>query len=277
MKPFIIYTYDFDNGVGGIKVMHKLCDVLNNNGYEAYLMPIFINDEFSVCADYNTPLVTRDILNNIDNCIVIYPEGIKYNPLNAKNVVRWILGPANESDYTTYSATDIVYWYMDYYYVESVGQRDNQLMISELHTNIFKNTKLNRNGSCYAIRKGSPKVLVHPTDSYEIKYHDAGNLNLISNIFNTTEKFYCYDNYTFLSVQAAMCGCISIVIPDGIKTKEEWHTGYQFFQYGIAYGEDDIPRALETLPLLYKEIENTEQKMINQVIQFGNHCNERFI
>lgn len=276
-KPFIIYTYDYDPGIGGIKVMHKLCDLLNKAGYPSYLMPIYINDTFYVSDDYDTPLVTNEILADIDNAIVIYPEGIKYNPLNAKNVIRWILGPANEADYSTYSKTDVIYWYMDYYYVESLGQRENQLMISELHTDIFKNNHLDRNGNCYAIRKGSPEKLVHPADSYEIKYHDAGDLVKISNIFNTTEKFYCYDNYTFLSVQAAMCGCISIVIPDNTKTKEDWLSGSRFNQYGIAYGEDDIPRAIETLPLLYKEIKITEQNMINQVNQFINHCNERFI
>lgn len=276
MKPFIIYTYDFDPGIGGIKVMHKLCHLLNENGYPSYLMPIYIRDTFNVYANYNTPLITDEILNNLDDAIVIYPEGIRGNPLNAKNIVRWILGPALNDDYSTYAVDDLVYWYMDYYYVEEVGQRDNQLMISELHTDIFKNNQLNRIGSCYAIRKGSPKELVHPSDSHEIKYHDAGNLNKISDIFNTVEKFYCYDNYTFLAVQAAMCGCISIVIPDGNKTKEEWLMGSRFNKFGIAYGEDDIPRALETLPLLYKEIENTEQNMIEQIIQFGNHCNERF-
>jgi hypothetical protein len=32
MKPFVIYTYDYDPGVGGIKVMHKLCHLLNQIG-----------------------------------------------------------------------------------------------------------------------------------------------------------------------------------------------------------------------------------------------------
>ena len=58
---------------------------------------------------------SNEILADMDNAIVVYPEGIKYNPLSAKNVIRWILGPANEADYSTYSKTDVIYWYMDYY------------------------------------------------------------------------------------------------------------------------------------------------------------------
>ncbi len=82
MKPIVIYTYDFDMGVGGIKVMHKLCHLLNEMGYESYLMPIHLRNEFFTYYE-NTPIVTEEILNDIENCIVIYPEGIKYNPLNS--------------------------------------------------------------------------------------------------------------------------------------------------------------------------------------------------
>ena len=60
--------------------MHKLCDILNNNGYESYLMPIYLKEEFIVSAEYNTPIITQEILDDWDNCIIIYPEGIRYNP-----------------------------------------------------------------------------------------------------------------------------------------------------------------------------------------------------
>ena len=116
MDKFVIYTYDYSPGVGGIKVMHKLCDMLNANGVEAYLMPIHIRDDFYTCSDYNTPLITQEVFDDLDNAVVIYPEGIIGNPLNAKNVVRWILGPFDEQAAKTYSKSDLVYWYMDYYY-----------------------------------------------------------------------------------------------------------------------------------------------------------------
>jgi hypothetical protein len=276
-KPFIIYTYDYSPGVGGIKVMHKLCDLLNKNGYKSYLMPIHIREDFYVCDDYDTPLITQEILDDLDNAIVIYPEGIKHNPLNAKNIVRWILGPPRNEDIITYSKSDLIYWYMDYYYIESLGYKENILQISEFHDNIFKNIGNKRNGSCYSIRKANPKQLIHPNDSIFIPFNSAGDLTSLSELFNKTERFYCYDNYTFLHTQAAMCGCLSIVVPDGVKTKEEWLEGSPLHKYGIAYGEDDISRAIETLPLLFKEIENQKNKMVEQTIKFANNCNNLFI
>ena len=276
-KPFIIYTYDYSPGVGGIKVMHKLCDLLNRNGYESYLMPIHIGEHFYTCAEYSTPLVTQELLNDLDNTIVVYPEGVRYNPLNAKNIVRWILGPSKSEDYSTYSNSDLVYWYMDYYVNDSVGQKQNQLFVSEYHEDIFLNANYERNGSCYSIRKATPTNTIHPQDSIEIPFNAAGDLLSLSELFNKSSKFYCYDNYTFLYVQAAMCGCISIVVPDGNKTKEEWLNGSPLNKYGIAYGEDDIPRAIETLPLLIEEIQNQKDKMVKQTIEFATNCNTLFL
>ena len=276
MKKFVIYTYDYSPGVGGIKVMHKLCDMLNTNGFEAYLMPIHIRDDFYTCSDYNTPLITQEIFDNLDNAVVIYPEGIQGNPLNAKNVVRWILGPSHQHDAETYSKFDLVYWYMDYYYNDYLGQKENKLQISEFHEDIFKNIGYERKGSCYTFRKSNPTTLIHPSDSVFIPFEAAGDLVNLANLFNTTEKFYCYDNYTFLYTQAAMCGCTSIVIPNPNIDKEQWLNGSPFNKYGVAYGEDDIPRALETLPLLFQEIEKAKLEMTKQVIKFTEHCQNYF-
>jgi hypothetical protein len=276
MKPIVIYTYDFDMGIGGIKVMHKLCHQLNELGYESYLMPIHIRDSFLIHYD-NTPLVTHDILKNIKDCIVIYPEGIEHNPLGSKHVVRWMLGPAVQNICNTYGKNDLILWFNKSYCVDYLGQQDNILTIVEFHHDVFQNKKLDRNGSCYTIRKATPKKTQHPADAIFIPYEAAGNLLKLSELFNTTKRFYCYDTYTFLSIQAALCGCISIVIPDNNITKEQWINSSAFSKFGIAYGEDDIPRAIETLPLLYKEIEATEIKSIEQINNFITKCKEMFV
>ena len=276
MKPFIVYTYDYSPGVGGIKVMHKLCDMLNTNGFEAYLMPIHIRDDFYTCSDYNTPLITQEVFDNLDNAVVIYPEGIQGNPLNAKNVVRWILGPSHQHDAETYSKFDLVYWYMDLYYNDYLGQKENKLFISEFHSNLFKDMGYKREGSCYTIRKANPTTFIHPEDSFFIPYEAGNDLVGLANIFNKTKKFYTYDTYTFLSVFAAMCGCISITVPKPGLDKNTWINGSRLSKYGLAYGEEDISRALKTLPLFFNEIEQMNLEMNEQAIKFIEHCQNYF-
>ena len=51
------------------------------------------------------------------------------------------------------------------------------------------------------------------------------DLEGLAEMFNKSEKFYCYDNHTFFSTQASMCGCTSIVVPDPEITKEKWMEG----------------------------------------------------
>ena len=95
MKPFIIYTYPFSFGIGGVVVLHKLCDLLNSLGQKAYIFPEPFPGQtepfFLLNESYNTPIITQEILSDINNCIVIYPEVIRGNPLNAKNIVRYLL------------------------------------------------------------------------------------------------------------------------------------------------------------------------------------------
>ena len=273
-KPIILYVYDFDFGVGGIKVTHYLCHLLNELGYECYLYPIHIKEEFCVNASYNTPLIPIELANNLDECIVVYMDGVRGNPLNAKNIVRWVLGPCH-MHMEHYNKNELVYWYADFYYEEYLGQRENQLLVVGFQKEIFYDQKLERKGSCYCIRKCPDPKFIHPDDSIFIPYHAAGDLAAMANVFNRTEIFYCYDDHCFLSVQAAASGCISVVVPRG-KSKEEYLSGSRLNKYGIAYGIEDIPRAIETLPLFFKELELIEQEEKKHATNFYNHCQKHF-
>ena len=76
-------------------------------------------------------------------------------------------------------------------------------------------------------------------------------------LFNTHKTFITYDNNTFHSAQAALCGAISIVIPDGRLTEKEWRNSTKR-HYGIAFGnnEEQINFALNTVDSLKKIIED---------------------
>ena len=76
-------------------------------------------------------------------------------------------------------------------------------------------------------------------------------------LFNTHKTFITYDNNTFHSVQAALCGAISIVIPDGKLNEKDWRSSTKR-KYGIAYGNDkeQINFALNTIDNLKQLIKS---------------------
>lgn len=280
MIPIIIYTYSFNEGSGGIKVMHKLCELLRKNGFESYLYINWGTNAHN--PEYDTIEVTQEIMDNIRNCIVLYPEGVWGNPLNAKHVVRWILNFVDLGVCKSWLRSDVVFFYMDFYFNEHIGHEKRILNVIDFHEKDFINLNLPRKGTCYTIRKGvdNPDWYIHPPDSIEITKEMCSDRERLVDLFNTTETFYSYDDHTFLSVQAAMCGCNSVVVPTpNDKTaiaKDRWLNGYKFHQYGIAYDIEDLPRAKETLPLLNEQIEKAKIEINKNVIEFANYCQDHF-
>jgi hypothetical protein len=105
-------------------------------------------------------------------------------------------------------------------------------------------------------------------DSKEISHGDS--FEDLKEIFNTTEKFYSYDTCTYISTLAALCGCISIVMPEEGLDKEIWRAKNPAFKYGIAYGEDDIQYALDTMYKVRPYLEKLEEETKDQLIKFIN-------
>lgn len=279
MKKFLISTHGFDMGIGGLKVLHKLCHLLNERGQDAYLIPLDFNQPFGVYDNYNTKMVTQEILDNLNDVIVIYPESWYGNYLNAPNVVRWMIGFPSEVHINTWSDSDLWFWYLPFYITDKYNKnKDNILYIGEQHREIFYDMNLNRSGSCWSLRKAkdyiTPKDYIHPKDSLFIPYHAAGDLLSLSNIFNSKDIFYCYDNYTYISIQSLMCNTDTIIIPHN-KTKEEFFNGYRLNKY-LAYGLEDLDRARSLRSEFFKELDEIEKDTLKQIDLFIDKCYDYF-
>lgn len=279
MKKFVISTHGFDMGIGGIKVLHKLCHLLNQRGHDAYLVPVHFDHPFGIYEEYNTKIITQDILENLQDAIVIYPESWFGNYLNAPNVVRWMLAFPSEDHVVTWNERDLWFWFFPFYITKEYNKNsDNFLYVTEQHRNIFYDKKLERSGTCWTLRKAqnyiTPSEYVHPPDSTFIPYHAAGDLIRLAHLFNTKETFYCYDNYTYLGVQSVMCNTDAITVPH-TKTKEEFFDGHELHKY-IAYGSDDLPRARALRNELFDHLDALEQTTLQHIDTFVEKCYAHF-
>jgi hypothetical protein len=224
-------------------------------------------------------MVTQEVLDNLDDVIVIYPESWYGNYLNAKNVVRWMIGFPSEVHINTWNDNDLWFWYLPFYVTEKYNKhKDNMLYIGEQHRDIFYNRNLDRIGSCWTLRKAQdyikPEQYIHPKDSTFIPYHAAGDLASLSNVFNSKDIFYCYDNYTYISIQSLMCDTDTIIIPHN-KTKEEFFNGYELNKY-LAYGIEDLPRAKSIRNEFNDHLNKIEQDTLKQLDNFIDKCYDYF-
>lgn len=274
---YIIYAPSYDEKSGGCIALHTLCDTLNQIGEAAYIWPMG-SDKSKVSAfktnkGFKTKMRWR---YKLDDYIVVYPEVVEGNPLNSKNVVRWLLNkPGCFTGVVDYGKDDYFFFYEKIFNDEKYNtDMTNKLKIFHIN-NVYKNKNYkNRNGTCYLLKKGKDKKIAHDlTDSILI---DDLNHNSISDIFNKCTTFISYDLYTMYSQYAAICGCTSVVIPDKSMTKEEWMESHASNIYGIAYGFEDIEHAKKTKKLVLPALIKRKQDSIHSVMSFVSKTQKKF-
>jgi hypothetical protein len=276
MNQIIIYSPSYNPNSGGIIVLHKLCHILLDMGYNASLYPIDTN-EFIVNDSYKYK-ITSEI--DVKNDIIIYPEIIWGNPLNMSNVVRYIMnvGHITLNRKETWDDNDFWIYFSERFYD---GIKDkNILHIFDSKKEYYKNYNLERKyKSCHTFRKNdlvknNNSYHIHPSDSIEIGFN-MGDEYLI-NLFNNCKKFYSYDTETYLSVLAALCGCESIIVPNDNFTKETLKQKIPVIKYGVKYGIDDNINLDIEIPLLREELTKLEIEPYIIIPSLINKINEHF-
>jgi len=97
------------------------------------------------------------------------------------------------------------------------------------------------------------------------------------NYFKKKSLFVTLDPFTFISIIAALTGCISVIKKiDGIDF-DEWQKGDPFNKFGIAYGMDNIDHALRTRHLLLNHIQNMYLQNNNNVLNMINAIETKFL
>ena len=268
MTKIIITAPSYNPAIGGAIVLHKLCHILNELGYDAALTTTpKLNgqlDYFVLNPDFNTKLATEI---HFENDIIIYPEIESGNPYQCKNVVRYLLNKFHLPEYGNTLATwgDNDYWLYFHDLFQDGLKEPNFLHILDTKANTFRDLNLPRNTeACFTYRKKSEEVhnlnIMHPKNSIEIGYNTSDE-ELIK-IFNSCKRFYSYDTETYLSILAALCGCESVVVPYKQVTKDQVLGKQPAFKYGVAYGLEDLDYANTTREDLREYLLNLEQQQI---------------
>ena len=86
-----------------------------------------------------------------------------------------------------------------------------------------------------------------------------------------------YDTQTSYSKIAAICGCISIVVPEEGKSRRDYISTNEKC-YGVAYGysKEEINFSLETQEKALQFYKDLNEKSMNQIKSFVKKCEEYF-
>ncbi len=143
---------------------------------------------------------------------------------------------------------------------------------------MYKRTNFGeRKGKCYIIRKGDlredlPKEFDGPI------LDDLPEEEKVR-IMNECEYCISYDTHTAYSGIAALCGCISVVVPEKGKTRKDYlQKGDDGLWLGRAYGfsEEEIAYAISTRDKVQEYYEEVNRQCTEQVVNFVKECEEYF-
>lgn len=272
----VIYSPSYEESSGGITVLHKLCDVLIQCGFNAgfYLNKgesFNVNSKFKYQGFYLGDL-------NLENDIIVYPEITFGNPLGFKKVVRYILNVGHVTLNRKDTWGEFDYWiYFSERFYDGIKPK---VILSVIDSKIdyFKNYNIPRPyKECFTYRKGKDNLsslnIIHSPDAIEIDFNQSDEY--LINVFNMCERFYCYDTESYLNILASLCGCDSVIVPSKNSDRDKIINQQPPFKYGVAYGIDEIESARKTRPLLYnylKEKENTQiletKNAFDNIIEF---------
>lgn len=212
-----------------------------------------------------------------DRTVVVYGETIRGNPLKAVHVVRWIMNtPGVCGGDGVYELTDHIFQYHPWFEVSKCYEVKGLLTAIDLEFQLrtYQNKNLpNRKGGAYLVRKGRDKRHdQHPADFVHADpLLERMTDQEAADFFNSIETFISYDDMTWISVQAALCGCKSIIIPgEGDRSLDNLKKVNRI--QGVAYGFDDAEWAQSTAHLLRSHFEALNGENLSTIKAFYEYC-----
>lgn len=288
---------------GGPVVLHLLCRMLSEYGYESKVFLLrmdvryprsrqeflqqylpFMNNKAEQKLDSQQGSVKGCELTNWpyvdDDTVVVYPEVIFGNPLAAKHVVRWFLNvnpfKGNYTGEQPYGRDDLFICYLQKFNDNVLNPTGRQVQLIYFNYDVYKRTNYGtREGSCFIVRKGSKRPDL-PSNLPGIIIDRLSEEEKVE-VMNKCKYCYSYDTQTLYAAVAAVCGCISIVVPEPGKKREDYLDSDEK-GWGVAYGDspEEIDFACRTQKELQEWLESFKVRNHENVKNFLGYCKEYF-
>jgi hypothetical protein len=286
---YVVCAPDFNEDNGGAIFLHYLADALNSLGEQAYVwrMPDLIAPSkrerlrrwvfprpLKTCAHLNTPVFEGTHVP--DDWIVVYPETLLGNPLNAKNIARWLLYKPGEIFPYEFTEDEMFFHCGEMFDMPELTGGAPELALWRRNRTYQNQHRPDRKGVAYVVRKGSAKDRLPITETPDAIRIDGMSHEEINDVFNRVEMFVSYDEATMYSQFAAICGCDSVIVPGVFQSHEEWQKSHPLAKYGVAYGFEHLPHARATRSQVIDMFDEKERESTASIVNFIQLTKARF-
>jgi len=302
-----IFT-DFGRALtGGIVAMHKLAYELAERGHNVYM---FCKPEYS---HDNITQIPSELVNsegfvesyswegfsyNPHNTVSIYPQISRGNHFNTIHNVRWILYDTEWVIEQHYGDDDVYFNYGNFKTFRKVEEK--KLTVFDYNFEKLYQTNFGkRKGFCHIIHKHTPPngtEIFEKLNSFDItNWKKNGAYQYLREQFNQYEYFLTYDQKSFYTLAAGLCGCKSIILNPGpsyefagnawsdsseyqhIMTPTEYRLNNPIQMFGVAYGWDDIQWANQTVGMVRDHLLELEQIDKRTIDNFVNYWEKKLL
>lgn len=286
---------------GGIVAMHKLANHLANKGHNVF---IFCEPEYPHQRIFTIPstLVSEEgflqnyiwdgFAYNTYNTVSIYPQITRGNPFNTEHVARWILYDTELDIEQNYGQNDVYFNYNNFKTFRKVDDR-KLTVFNYYFDSLYKTNNDNRKTFCHIIHKHTPtdgaKIFELLGSKDLTNWKQMGAYDYLRDNLNQYEYFLTYDQKSFYTLAAGLCGTKSIILNPGpsyefaenaysqsenyynVMTPTEYRLNNPIQMFGVAYGWDDITwaqKTIEFVPNYLKELEKIDNKTVDNFLSF---------
>ncbi|MCX8146606.1 MAG: hypothetical protein N3C59_09775 [Azovibrio sp.] len=213
--PYYIVSPNFSQKSSGPRMLHYLCHILNELGYEAYITA-------PVSSPWlRTPELTQDIRRKHKETgrtpIAVYPEVAHGNPLQAPVIARWILNKAGHLGGPREFHSDELLFYWDEWVLQG-EQNADRLFLPSVDDRIFNDHGSRpdkRTGFCYYAHKylifGGRIADSIARNGISLCQDIPRTAEEIADILRTARVLYCYEPSNIVA-EAYACGCPAILV-----------------------------------------------------------------
>lgn len=258
---------------GGVLVVHKLCYELANRGYK---VTMFTDPEYP----HPNIMVKKECSeNNLDfdyepSTTVIFPSFNWRNNTEIKNVARWALYHIDESSIINVDETDEIFNFGTFNI--PIEKEVRKLTVFDYKKETYFNKGMKRkNKYCHILLKNNPPFaheMIGYFDSFNLDdYKSRGCFDYLAEKFNEYEYFLTFDDKTFLTTAAALCGCIPIILKKNDINPIDYRNDNPIQAVGVAYGMNDLEWAKKTINFVPNHIDSLirqDNKTIDNFISF---------